>query len=141
MSFLIKDDELLEKYNEVQEKVKNNLKKEFNSEPVFDEKYLKAEIKFYNGKINRNFHNNKIRKERSQFICLSVILIGSAFRRGKNYYPPVFLGECRYAAKEKKISQYIIDDAEISSDSDKENSDEKNSEEENFDRKNSNEKF
>ena len=98
--FLIKDDELLEKYNEAWEKVK----KEFDSEPVFDEKYLKAEIKFYNGKINRNFHNTKIRKERSQFICLSVILIGSAFRRGKNYYPRVFLGECRYVAKEKKIS-------------------------------------
>ena len=57
------------------EKVKNIIKKEFDSEPVYDEKYLKAKIKSYNGKINTNFHNNKIPKEVSQFICLSAILI------------------------------------------------------------------
>ena len=33
ISFLIKDDELLQKYNEIWEKVKNSIKKEFNSEP------------------------------------------------------------------------------------------------------------
>ena len=32
--FFIKDDELSEKYNEIWEKVKNNIKKEFDSEPV-----------------------------------------------------------------------------------------------------------
>ena len=52
MSFLIKDDELLEKYNEIWEKVKNIIKKEFDSEPVYTEKYLKAKIKSFNGKIN-----------------------------------------------------------------------------------------
>ena len=34
LSFLIKDDELLAKYNEIWEKVNNSLKKEFDSEPV-----------------------------------------------------------------------------------------------------------
>ena len=42
--FLIKKDELLEKYNENWEKVKN-IKKEFGSEPVYNQKYLKAKIK------------------------------------------------------------------------------------------------
>ena len=68
MSFLIKDDELLEKCNEVWEKVKNRLREEFDSEPVYNEKYLKAKIKSYNEKINTNFHDNKI-KECSPFIC------------------------------------------------------------------------
>ena len=45
MSFLIKDDELLEKYNGIWEKVKNSIKKEFDSEPLYNEKYLKAKIK------------------------------------------------------------------------------------------------
>ena len=40
-SFLIKDDELLEKYNEIWEKVQNSIKKEFESKPVYNEKYLK----------------------------------------------------------------------------------------------------
>ena len=71
---------------------------------VYNGKYLKAKIKSYNGKINANFHDNKIPKEGSQFICLSVILIDSVFRTGKNYYPQVFLEECKYVIKEKKDS-------------------------------------
>ena len=34
ISFWIKDDELLEKYNEIWEKVKNSIKKIFDGEPV-----------------------------------------------------------------------------------------------------------
>ena len=34
ISFFKKDDELLEKYNDIWEKVKNNLRKELASEPV-----------------------------------------------------------------------------------------------------------
>ena len=41
MSFLIKD-ELLEKCNKIWEEVKNIIKKEFDSEPVYNEKYLKS---------------------------------------------------------------------------------------------------
>ena len=93
MSFLIRDDELLGKHNKIWEKVKNSIKKEFDSEPVYNEKYLKAKIKPYNGKTKTNFHNEKIPKEGSQLICLSVILIDSVFRMRKNYYPQVFLEE------------------------------------------------
>ena len=60
--FLTKDAELLEKYNETREKVKNSTKKEFESEPVFTDKYLKAKLKSYQGKINTNFHENEISK-------------------------------------------------------------------------------
>ena len=56
----------------------------------------------------------------------------------------MFLEECKYVVKEKKIPKYIIDDIEISSDSHRENSDEENSDEEisdeeNFDEENSDE--
>ena len=74
-SFLIKDDELLKKYNKIWKKVKNSLKKEYDSEPVYNEKYLKAKVKSYNEKINTNFHENKIPNKGSHFICLSVSLI------------------------------------------------------------------
>ena len=40
--FFIKDDELLEKYCKIWENVKNNLKSEFDSEPVYNEQFLKA---------------------------------------------------------------------------------------------------
>ena len=103
ISFFMKDDELLQKYNEIWEKVRNRIKsEEFDSEPVYNEKYLKAKIKSYNGKTNTNFDNNKIPKEGSPYICLLVILINSVYRKDKNYYPQVFSEECKYFVKEKK---------------------------------------
>ena len=66
VSFLIKDHKLLEKYNEIWERVGNIMKKECNSEPVYNKKYLKAQMKSYNGKTINNFQNNKIPKEGSQ---------------------------------------------------------------------------
>ena len=43
--------------------------------------------KSYEGKIKTNFHDNKVPKEGSQYICLSVILTDSVFSTGKNCYP------------------------------------------------------
>ena len=100
--FFNKNVEVLEKYNKIWKKVKNSIKKEFESKPVCNEKYLKAKIKFYNGKISTNFRNNEILKEGSTFICLLAILIDSVSRTDKNYYPLVFLEECEYVIKEKK---------------------------------------
>ena len=69
MSSLIKDDDLLEKFNEIWEKVKNSIKKEIDNEPFCHEKYLKTKIISYNGKTNTSFHNNKMPNKGSQFIC------------------------------------------------------------------------
>ena len=43
MSFLIKDDELLEKHHRIWNKVSNSIKKQFDSETVYNEK-LKTKI-------------------------------------------------------------------------------------------------
>ena len=108
--FLIKDDELFETCNEIWEKVKNSIKKEFSTGRVYNEKYLKAKTKSYNRKINTNFHNNKLPKEGSKSISLSVVMIDSVFITSKNHNPQVLLEECKYVAKEKRIPKYIIDD-------------------------------
>ena len=86
MWFLMKDEKLLKKYNEIRKKVGSIIKKEFYSKL----KYLKTKIKSYNRKINTNFHNNKIPKQDSQCICLPVILIDSVYRKDKDYYPQMF---------------------------------------------------
>ena len=49
----------------------------YNIKKVFNKKYLKTKIKFCYGKINSNFHNNKIPEEDSQCICLLIVLINS----------------------------------------------------------------
>ena len=77
---------MLEIYNKIWDKVSNSIKKGFDGEPVYNEKYLKAKTKSYDGKVNKNLHSDKIPKDGSHFNRLSVILIESAFRTGKNYY-------------------------------------------------------
>ena len=52
---------------------------------MYNEKHLKAKLKSYYGKINTNFYNNTIPKERSECICNFV------FRTGENYYYPQVL--------------------------------------------------
>ena len=42
MSFIIKDDSILVKYNEIWNKIKKTISIKFHSMPVYDEKYIKA---------------------------------------------------------------------------------------------------
>ena len=49
--FFIKDEKLLENYNEIWKKVSNIIKKEFDSKPVYNEKYIKTKMKSYAGTI------------------------------------------------------------------------------------------
>ena len=44
MHFLIKDDDLLQKYNIILDKVSINMKLESDSERIYNKKFLKAEI-------------------------------------------------------------------------------------------------
>ena len=45
MSFVIKDDDVLDKYNEIWDKIKETLSIKFHSTPVYDEKYKKSQSK------------------------------------------------------------------------------------------------
>ena len=45
MSFLIKDDEVWEKYKQIWDVIKNKLGIKFHSEPVYDKTYIKAKVR------------------------------------------------------------------------------------------------
>ena len=55
MSFLIKDDEVREKYKQIWNLIKNKLGIRFHSLPVHDKKYLKSKVKEYDGVIKQIF--------------------------------------------------------------------------------------
>ena len=57
---MIKDDELLVKYNKIWDKVSNNMKKGFDREPIYNEKYLKTKTIFKEANINTNFHGDNV---------------------------------------------------------------------------------
>ena len=55
MSSLIKDDEVWDKYNKLWDVIKNKLNIKFYSEPIYEYKYLKANIREFNGVIKKTF--------------------------------------------------------------------------------------
>ena len=62
MSFLIKDDVWV-KYDKIWDVIKNNLNIKFQSEPVYEYKYLKTKVTEFNDEIKTNFLNNGMPKE------------------------------------------------------------------------------
>ena len=74
---------MLEKYNKIWNKVSKVIEKRFDSVPIYNNKYLKTKIKSYKGKVNTNFHDDKVPKNGSHYICLSVSLINFVFKRMK----------------------------------------------------------
>ena len=60
MSFVIKD--VLDKYNEVWNKIKKTLKITFQSIPIYNKKYIKAKVREFNGVIKTNFLGDEIPK-------------------------------------------------------------------------------
>ena len=58
MYCLIEDDELLEKYNTIWDKVSADIRKEFDSEPVYNKNHLKTKIKSHGDEVT-DFYDKK----------------------------------------------------------------------------------
>ena len=102
MSFVIKDDSVLDKYNEIWDKIKETLNIKFHSMPVYDEKYIKVKVREFNGAIKTNFLGDKIPKENVHYACIDCITIDSVMKIENKNYPRVYLEECKYKKKENK---------------------------------------
>ena len=63
MSIVIKDDEVLDKYNKIWDRIRETLNIKFHSMPVYDEKSIKAKVREFNGVIKTNFLDDEIPKE------------------------------------------------------------------------------
>ena len=80
MSFLIEDDNSLETYNTIRDKVSADTKKEFDSEPVYNRSCLKTKIKSHGHKVT-DFYDKKIPKLDSNHTCLAIITLDSALKK------------------------------------------------------------
>ena len=120
MSFLIKDDEVWDKYDKIWDVIKDKLGINFHSEPVYEYKYLKATVREFDVIIKTNFLGN-IPKENMHYTCLGCITIDSVLRIGKKNHPQVYLEECKYRVKKAQMSRFI--NTELNSDSDSDSSD------------------
>ena len=117
MSSIIKDDDVLDKYNEIRDKIKERLNIKFHSILVYDEKYIKAKVIEFNDVIKTNFLGDEIPKESMYYTCIACITIDSVMRMEKNNYPQVYLEEIKYKIKKIKMSKVIDTKLESGSES------------------------
>ena len=93
MFFMVKNDEVPDKCNEIWDKIKNKLSIKFHSMPVYDEKYIKAKVREIDGMIKTNFLGDEIPRENKHYTCIAYITIDSVMRMEKKNYPQVQLEE------------------------------------------------
>ena len=95
MSFFIKDDDVLYKYNEIWDNIKRKLNIKFYNEPIYDKKYIKAKVREYDDIIKATFLGNKVLGENIHYTCIN-----------KKNYPQVCLEECKYKIKKIRMPRF-----------------------------------
>ena len=105
MSFVIRDDYVLDKYNEIWDKIKETLNIKFHSMPAYDEKYIKAKVREFSGVIKTNFLRDEVPKENEHYTSIACITIDSVMKIERKNYPKVYLEECKYKIKKDKDNQ------------------------------------
>ena len=118
MSFLIKDDEVGEKYEQIWDVIKNKLKIKFHSEPVYEYKYLKTKVKEHDGEIKANVLVNDMPIENMHYTCIACITIDSVLKMNKKYIPQVYLEKWKNKIKKIQKSRFINTELDSDSDSD-----------------------
>ena len=81
MSFLIKDNEVWNKYNKIWEIIKDILGINFYSKSVYEYKYLKAKVREFDGMIKTNFWDNNMPKENMHYTSIACITIDSVLTK------------------------------------------------------------
>ena len=69
------------KYEEIWDVIKNKPGIKFHSQPIYENKYLKAKVREYDGSIKTNFLGNNVPKENMYYTCIACITLDSVFRR------------------------------------------------------------
>ena len=101
--------------------IKNKLGIKFYSEPIYDQKHLKAKVREFDGVIKTNFLDNDMPKENMHYSCIACITIDSVVNIDKKIHSRVYLEECKYKVKKIQISKFI--NTELKSDSESSDSD------------------
>ena len=87
----------------------------FHSQPIYDEKYIKIKVKTFHNMINTLFSGDEILKERIHYVCIAAICIDSVLRLDKKNYPQVYLEQCKYKMRKRKLVDFIDDEVGLSS--------------------------
>ena len=106
------------KYNNIWDAIKNNLGIKFHSEPIYEQKYLKAKVREFDGVIKTNLLGSDMPKESMHYTCIACITIDSVMNIDKKNHPQVYLEECKYRIKKTQMPKFINTELKSDSESD-----------------------
>ena len=125
MSFFTTNNEFLERYTVIWEKISDLVNKKCDSDPIYNNKYINTKIRSYNNDIITNFRNidhenNKLPEKNKPYKCISLISLDSFIKINKKYYPQTLLQESVYKLINKKVEN-IINNINLDSSSESDN--------------------
>ena len=100
--FKIKNDDVLNKYNEIWSKVKKTLNIQFHSMSVYDEKYIKAKVRELNGVVKTNFLGDEIIKKKRALCLYSLYHYRFCYENEKNELSTSLFRRMQVQNKENK---------------------------------------
>ena len=80
MSFMVKNDDELDEYNEIWDKIEEKLNIKFHSAPVYDEKYIKPKEREFDSVLKTNILGDEVPKENMHYTCIACITIDSVMK-------------------------------------------------------------
>ena len=98
-SFLIEGQSVYLKYAKIWNKIKNLLNVKLHSQSIYDDKYIKTKVTSFSETINTLFLYNKVPKEKSHYICIAAVCVGSVLKIAGKNHPQVYVEQCK--CKEK----------------------------------------
>ena len=125
-SLFTDNNEFLARYTTIWGKISDLINKKFDSDPVYNKKYINTKIRSYNNDIKTNFHdidnkNNKLPEKNKPYKCMSLISLDSIIKINKKYFPQTRLQACVYKLINMKVENIITNiNLDSSSESDNE---------------------
>ena len=105
-------------YRKIWNEVESQLFEKLATGPIKGEgKYVHGKLKTWKDRIKTNFHGQDVLYD---MYCnaTAMVKIDSVYKQGKNYYPQVYVEECKYTDAEKKQCNMLSDDDDDDDDDD-----------------------
>ena len=103
------NDKLLEKYKNIWTKIEDLINIEVDVLPVYDNKYVKTNIRTYGNKVHNNFQGLNIPEDGVECKFFTVISIDLLLVYDNKYYLQVYLDICDYKIVNNQIIDYLDD--------------------------------
>ena len=107
MSIRVDNGKLLEKYKAIWTTIEDIKNIELNTLLVYEDRYIKTNIRTYGNKIYNNFRGLNVPEDNTECESLTVISFDSLLVYENKCYLQVYLDNCAYKIVNKKMTDYL----------------------------------